>query len=256
MVVIEMCDGESVSTCDDNFKDIITGNIYESNWSIIGTASHTNIDECENFEHFKMMYVDNMVYENADIGSMSMISISDEVETVEVMPVTKSLLGDYYEYFRNKVIQDKTDMLINICRQSIKSPCFDIKDCRLVEAVKGIDNPDCIVITFDDDHYIPLIPSSVITRIESALGYIDIKIDPDNDDYHAYNRKRIRTSGLCTFTNVRKLKWDRSKSVNDFNSIVKCTAVTTATFTVSIVLSKYKEYSMTKALTVVIHAIK
>lgn len=254
-----MSDDDLEFVNDDDFNDIITGDIHKRNWRLVGSTSPIDV-ESRGAKHFTMSYigrepeVEPEVEVDASIFTNPMIS--NGIESIEIMPVAESLLEQYYTYFSEHVALDKKDQLINICRQSIKSPCFDIRNCYIVEPKEHVSLDNYAKIVLDKKTYVLLIPSSIICNMKKSLDYLEINIEPDSSDDLAYSGSRLQISGICTFPNIKSLSWKDARHLNDFNKILNCKAVATATFTVSMILRQFQGYVRTKTLVVVVHAIK
>ncbi|KAG5948945.1 hypothetical protein E4U53_006083 [Claviceps sorghi] len=124
----------TLTTYNEDFRDMNEAGLFTRDWRIVGTepprsAGSESLEESPvPIEHFNMLFEENMEYgredglgcesnESAATVSRSMrrtIFLNPSVAVpVELMPVCKSSLGRYYEYFSRDVAVDKGDQLIS-----------------------------------------------------------------------------------------------------------------------------------------------
>jgi hypothetical protein len=258
---------DSVSAYDDDIRDMIGGGLFTRNWKIIGTVPPGEEDGSEDgTSHLAMMFVENMTPEIADShfsydNTISPIVLHPSiVELVELLPVSRSSLEQYYNYFKHNVIGNRDDSLVNICRPGKKSPCFDIRNCYLAVPKSTSNLDDFVVADVGGIECVPLIPSSIIHNMIESLSDVGITIVPTMHDAQAYNGCRVKMSRMYTDCMIDESSWRGSTYTSLFTRILRCKAVTTATLTVSMVLStvygRNSPYHNRKALTIVVHAIK
>ena len=253
------------SICDEDIVDLLSGDLYTREWKLVGTEPPS--DDGDYAEHLCLQFVQAAEYaDERDLSGIRLrpfvlTPISSESEAVEVLPVTRSTLGKYFDYFAGCVTTDtKHELLINVCRRQFKAPVFDISGCKLVVPKSNVLPSNFIGIDLSGVSCVPLIPASIVCNITDSLATIGFFVAPSYHDAYAYGCSRIRMSKIYTECEFDRACWKGNTYTRDFSRIIKCRAVATATFTVSAVLSPYvgsrSVYASKKILTFVIHAIK
>lgn len=261
------------SIYDDDINDMINADLFTRDWEIVGTTPPTNFEEDESNDdvsHLIMYFEETPMVSPVESESvqndksnrpLSPIVLSNNVsESIEILPISFKSLGIYYNYFESCVKQYRYDQLINVCRNTKKSPCFDIKDCYLCIPQTRVNLNNFTTVEIGDLSCVILIPSSIIHNMMDSLTQIGISVVPTLHDSLSYNGSRVRMSKLYTEREINKSMWKGNTYAALFRNIIKCKAVTTATLTVSIVLGVVyghkSQYNNRKSLTVVVHAIK
>ncbi|KAG5981785.1 hypothetical protein E4U55_002563 [Claviceps digitariae] len=266
---------------DDDAHDMKEAGLFMRDWRIVGTepprsaGSDSSEESMVAIQHFNMLFEEDMKYDNlegseyknkesgtAASGPGRGVIVLNPMAAVpvELIPVSRSSLGRYYEYFSRNVAMDEGDLLMNVCEIARKSPCFDIRNCYLVRPSFQKPRKYFTVVEAGDDICIPLVPTSAIDAIRNSLVDIGISVVPSMHDAYAFNGCRIRVSKHYTSCEIAPSEWKGNTYTPRFNRMIECTAVTTATFTVSAVLGivygSTSHYNYRKTLTIVIHAIK
>lgn len=257
----------SVSTHDDDERDLLAASLYTREWKLVGSKPPkiTDDDTDSETEHLVMCFVQCPEQSSFNSDKKDVIKplrlYSTDSDLVETMPVTMATLGIYYNYFKHCVITTKKgETLVNICRDKRKSPCVDIPRCALV-VPKTDKLPDHFIkISVGSTVCVPLIPTSIIHNVCEMLNGIGLSIVPSHHDAWAYSCSRTRMSDVYTDYDIPKENWKGNTYTQDYSSLIECTAVATATFTVSFVLSPYpgnsSMYVTRKTMSIVIHSIK
>lgn len=260
---------ESLSIPDENINDLVAGGLYLREWTIVGTPPPS--PESTSVEHLILNYhqafegtTDNEVKR---ITPRPMILDHDTTFQIEEIPVLEETLAQYTEYFMKCVIRSRSDRLLNICkigrRTPWKSPCVDVPGCLLVKPGRNISeiSSDYCKVEVGGQDCILLMPQSIIDSIMENVAYTGKYVVTVPHDAWPYNSSRLRMSRLYTDFTPGQSDWDYTSSyLRDLRKYVSCSAVCTATLTVSFVLSvcwgKYSYYSTRKSLDIVVHAIK
>lgn len=256
-------DGVSVSEYDGNVADMLDRDLYTQDWKLIGTEPPSE----SNDDYFDMKFVQAMSNAEVDpstdvnVGTPLVFRHTDDV-LCEQIPIDPRVLGKYCDYFSKHVSRGiKGDLLLNVCKGVFKSPVFDIPHCAVVrpksskyshESFTSIDTELGTGILF--------IPMMTTDMIIDNLDDIGIRVIPSAQDTWSYSSCRIRTSEyvvICAFT---PRDWKGSAYAAEFSRRVQCTAVATATLTVSVLLEPW-QYSRGKhtskyCMTYVVHAVK
>lgn len=262
----------SVSTYDEEADDMINGGLFMRDWKLVGTSPpyHSSSPDSsvnDMLDHLVMFYKETLegmqLNEDSsdDRSALSPIVLSSRpIEAVELMPIAATSLGPYYDYFSQCVATNRSDQLLNICKRDKKSPCFDIKNCYLVQPSSTHDLPNFAITEVSGKRCAPLVPTSIIYNIMDSLTEIGISIVPTIHDALAFNGCRVRMSELYTSCEIPDSEWKGNTFTRDFSRLLRCSAVTTATLTVSVVLSvaygPKSRYHHRKTLTIVVHSIK
>lgn len=260
-------EGVSISTFDDEMKDMLDSKLYTREWRLVGTEPPTTLThDSTDTQHLSMCFyqedetTEDNISNHTDIKPIVMKA--QTTYDVEILPVHIQTLGYYYDYFTSYVSLQKGDCLINVCKDRQKSPCVDIPYCILVKPKhKNIQNSeDFTFINIRGEECIIFIPTRIVYNLLCNLGNIDITVPPSIHDGWAYNSSRVRMSSIFTCNEIPDTSWATGSRVRDISRYVSCTAVATATLTVSFVLSSVRGvssfYHNRKLLDVVVHAIK
>lgn len=255
----------SLSIQDNDFNDMIDSGLYSREWRLVGTNPPSESEDVP--EHLVMFYEEVLEmspseYDSTTSSRLTPIVLNPSIpESVEILPVSTVTLGEYYNYFTSCVATSKNDQLVSICTHTKKSPCFDIQNCYLLSLKGKVSTTNFTQVYVGNELCVPLISSRIIENMIESLACHGISILPDAHDANAYNGSRLQMSSLYTDCEIDR--WEKNMfntTYRDFNRILRCKAVATATFTVSVVLStvhsRKSKYSYRKRLTVVIHAIK
>lgn len=255
----------SVDTCDMDERSMIDSGLYTREWNIVGTSSPT--DDIGGVPTYFSMSFQMKTYNCTDSDSQdtdehTTITLNvTAAESIEIMPAAKETLGPYYKYFINHVMNKKSDSLVNVCRKSSKSPCFDIENCCLIVPGSGVRMNGFSTALVSGVKCVPLVPCSAVQAIQDALATLGMSVEPTLHDALAFNGHRVRMSGQYVTTDIGPDEWKRDQRyARDFNHILRCDAVATATFTVSVVISavhgKHSWCANRKSFKLVVHSIK
>lgn len=260
-------DGISMSEYDGNIADMLDRDLYTRDWTLVGTNSPVDDDT----GYFDMKFVQNNIQEADDANKVSKLKIdpnspipfyhTDDV-LFEQIPIDKRVLGPYYDYFSKYVSRGlKGDLLLNICKDVYKSPVFDIQYCAIVRPSNENYNHSSFV-TFDTGDgpgviFIPMMTTDVIT---DGLDDIGIRVMPSPQDTWSYSSCRVRMSEYAVTCVFASSDWKGNAYVAEFSRRLQCTAVATATLTVSVLLEPWQHsrgrHTSKYCMTYVVHAIK
>jgi len=188
------------------------------------------------------------------------LSSRDTGESIEVVPADSSLFGQYWVYFREHVFEGtKGECTVNICRYGVKSPSFDILEC--VVALTQTKPPQGYTWLKQNEHYWALfVPNSVVSILIDSLNELDIVPLPSAHDAQSYNSSRISVVSSPVTCQMGLDDWNTGGTYKSISRFVTCTAVATATFTVSILLTPYARargtHTSKKHMSLVVHNVK
>lgn len=268
---------ELQSVYDDDTKDQLEGSLYTRDWTIYGTEDKAPCTHellhgeklcyvCQTSNtrsgmHFYMGYV----WASAPLWDMDLplslaLKQGGEVCNVEFLPATDKTLGNYYRYFNKYALTgDRGEVVMNLCRGMFKSPCVDIPNC-VVAACAGKVSEDIAVISKREQLWALFVPNTAMMSIVDLMLDHDMCPIPSAHDGMSYNSSRIVVAGGVKTRIVRDGEWDTSSRRTSMSRYVKCDAVMTATFTISIVLRPYMnskgKYSRWRYMNIVLHNIK
>ncbi|KAG5983547.1 hypothetical protein E4U55_007882 [Claviceps digitariae] len=279
---LEVCEEQlarpaaSLTTYNEDARDMKEGRLFTRDWRIVGTKTPPSLarnasDTDSVVQHFNMYYQQKTDWDAKGLcvteprttsGVMTLDLDLDPgtLKSIELMPLCKSALGRYYEYFSRYVAPKKGDQLISLCDTARKSPCFDIQDCWLVkpasrEALRNFER-----VEVGGETCVPLVPRRAIDAIRDSLAVLGISVQPSMHDAFEFNGDRIRMVKNYTSRQKAHNKWKGNTYTPMFRRVIDCTAVAAATFTVSMVLGvvygEHSHYNNRKTLSIVIHSIK
>lgn len=248
---------------DDDIRDLLVDGLFTREWTIVGTQppSSDNAESGYFNMYYKQTYDDDNKRSRNAAREKPLTLKPSQPDPVELLPPVPSTLGPYYSYFRDCVLTGRHgEMLVNFCRNGKKSPCVDIPGCALVVPTKTADVENFTLIKLGNVPCVPVVPTSIILNIIDSLAEVCQPVYPSFHDGWAYNGSRVRMSKMYTECELDDNAWKKEGFARDFSRLVRCVAVATATFTVSVVLSpsvqrtRYPTHK--KVLEVVIHNIK
>ena len=266
--VVETQSVETSSAYDAEVSDLLEQELYTKGWEI-----HGSLEKCDGAEthsvcwdrgvcgdnYFSFMYMQPAEYKARERRGIQ-VGISDTSESVEIIPSDSSLFGNYWRYFKQHVFEGtKGESLMSICRRDVKSPSFDILRC--VVALTSQRPPrDCTWVQQGERYWVLFIPNSVISNIIDSLNEISIMPLPSPHDALAYNSSRVSTTTNTIICQVEPEEWDTGSVYKSISRFVTCEAVTTATFTVSVLLTPYARargtHTSKKYMSLVVHNVK
>lgn len=258
-------DGISVSEHDGNITDMLNTELYTREWKLIGTEP----PGADINDYFDMKFVQRInSFSNTDtdrtdanVGSPILFRHADDV-LFEQIPIDRRVLGYAYEYFSKHVSRGiKGDLLLNVCKGMYKSPVFDIPGCTVVipkhnsfskESFVAIETPRGPGVLF-----VPMVTTDLII---DNLEDIGIRVMPSHQDMWSYSSCRIRLSKFVVVCQLGTEDWRGSAYAAEFSRRLACTAVATATLTVSVLLEPWQyshgKHTSKHCMTYVIHAVK
>lgn len=258
---------ETASAIDDDVRDMQEADLFVREWEIVGTTP-PNKQSDPDIQHIAFYFqeknesgdesdcstpVQNMVY-------LPVTFNPSQPYQLELLPVLEKSLGRYYEYFKTFVSRDpKRDMLINLCKRGLKSPCFDVPHCYLADVTSYATKETPNVLKVDNRLCVPVMSNQLIESVIEDFSQLDIQVTLVNHDVFKYSTDRIRLSPTLTQSDIPVEDW-RYNAPAHVTRITKCGAVATATFTVSMLLTTVygprSRYHYKKNLEIVIHAFK
>lgn len=256
---------ESLSIPDENINDLVAGGLYLREWAIVGTPPPS--PDSATVEHLVLNY--HQATEDTDPSEIERVTPRpivldrDTQLQIEEIPVLRDTLGQYEKYFADCVVKSRSDMVLNICKVRKKSPCVDIPGCLVVKPSRDMSliSDDYCKVKVGDQDCILMIPQTVIDNVIENVAYTGKYVVSVPHDAWPYNSSRVRISQLYTDFQPEDSDWDSTSTyLRDLQRYVSCSAVSTATLTVTFVLGtcwgKYSYYRSRKSLSIVVHAIK
>jgi hypothetical protein len=268
-------DDVSVSAYDDNITDMLDMDLYTHGWKLVGTSPPS----VRNHEYFHMKFIEPT--DNAsddDIVDASLLLPMDLKHTddvlVELIPMDKRTLGYAYDYFKNDVSRGvKGDLLVTMCksvykyrdpkpeRKVYKSPVFDVPGCTVVIPARSDFSKEMFTaIETERGPGILFIPMVITDMIMDNLDDIGIRVMPSPQDMWSYSSCRTRVSKWAVACDFDSSDWKGTAYAAEFSRRLPCSAVATATLTVSVLLEPW-QYSHGKhtskyCMTYIVHAVK
>ncbi len=258
-------DMHTETTYDDEIRDMISQELYKRDWHIRGSldvcrrrAGHEDCigaGRCHD-QFFNFIYLDQSTH----LAEAMTLLPSGESESVEVMPPNPSLFEQYWTYFRDSVFDGtKGEVLMSVCRRGTKSPSFDIKGCLVGRTSERVPN-GFATLRQKYCSWVLFVPTSTMMNLFDSLNEISIRPVPGIHDAMAYNSARISVSKHITECELDESEWTRGRELHAVSRLVPCEAVTTATFTVSVVLTPYLlakgTHTARRHLRIVVHNIR
>lgn len=264
-------DDVSVSAYDDNITDMLDMDLYTHGWELVGTATPS----ARNDDYFSMKFVQPTSDIDDDTSASLPLQLkhTDDV-LVEVIPIDKRTLGYAYNYFKNNVSRGtKGDLLVSMCKTIYKrnnpvpetvvykSPVFDIPDCTVVIPARNDFSRELFTaIETERGPGILFIPMVITDMIMDNLDDIGIRIMPSPQDMWSYSSCRTRVSKWAVTCDFDSSDWKGTAYAAEFSRRLPCSAVATATLTVSVLLEPW-QYSHGKhtskyCMTYIVHAVK
>lgn len=229
-------DAFSVITCDDETVDIVKGKIHSTNWITQGSKVPSQDDE--DLDYFRMVHI-NKIFYMTNVERSYYIVMTDPKEAIfEISPVCIETLNIYYKYFKAcGAMGARNDMLLNLCDHEIKSPVFDIPKCNIVRFSDMAPKKGVSCISIDGVLYGIFIPAEVTSAIIKQLGTQNVHVDIPRQDMITYESIRVCPSPfIVVFSMSDPNIWARGYKLLDVNENLMYDAVTTASFTVSVLL--------------------
>lgn len=279
---MSLFDTENQSVFDEDVKDQISERLYTKEWSIYGSndsgkCQHTEFSNdafcpvCSTWEdrsggYFYMGYVWSSTLVTSVRSDRDCLPLffplkeGGECCTIELVPPSLETLGKYYPYFSKYALTDsRGEMFVNFCRKEYKSPCVDINNC-IVASCTGEVEDNIAVVHKRDQVWGLFIPNNAMMNICELLADHDVYPVPGAHDSLSYNSARIIVAGTVKTRVMKEVEWDTTSQCKSMSRFVKCDAVATATFTVSVVLRPYLsskgKFSKYKYMNVVVHNIR
>jgi len=264
-IKVEFGDDVSISEYDGNIADMMNENLYTTDWTIIGTEPPSEDSE----EWFDMKFVQTMCLQEEDKFELPDVQLrrslrlntNDDV-TCELLPFSAESLGRYYEYFMRCVSNGiKGSVLMCLCQQMFKSPVFDIPGCMLVKPkTNRYDKSQFVTTRIDESNVILFVPITAFDAISDALYDIDVRIIPTDQDTWSYSSRRVVVSEHAMHCSIPQSSWKGNVYRSEFERRVQCSAVATATLTVSVLLEPWQfargKHTSKHHLKYVVHSIK
>lgn len=264
-IKVEFGDEVSISEYDGNIADMMSENLYTNDWTIIGTESPSEDSE----DWFDMKFVQTMYLEEEDEFELPDVQLrrslrlntNDDV-MCELLPFSSKSLGRYYEYFMKYVSNGvKGSVLMCLCQQMFKSPVFDIPGCMLVRPrTNKYDKSQFVTTRIDDSNVVVFVPMTAFDAITDALYDVDVRIIPTDQDTWSYSSRRVVMSKHAMHSSIPNSSWKGNAYTSEFERRIQCSAVATATLTVSVLLEPWQfargKHTSKYHLKYVIHSVK
>ena len=237
----------SLTTFDDDIGDQLRQGLYTDSWAIHGSLDHCECKEGECVKRgrckgrfFSMIFVNTL----HSVKNARSLELPGEAccTSFQEMPPTSDVLGVYYDYFRTNVLDMvKGESLVNLCTSDFKSPCFDIRNCILARRTTPPPHGYTFLHRSEHEYWVLLMPSTRVDVVFEALHYIDIIPVPGVHDANAYNSSRLTAAGSIATKIMPPGSWRTPSYEHVVTRYVECDAVATATFTVTIILTRFSK---------------
>lgn len=256
-------DCASVSEYDENITDMISKDLYTADWELVGTEPPSeNVEGWFDMKFVQSMYMDgDSTPTDRRFRRPLKINVVDDV-VCELLPFSSKSLGMYYSYFASYVNRGiKGSMLMCLCQEMFKSPVFDIPGCTLVKPkTDRYDKSMFVTVDIGDCNAIIFVPVTAFDAITDALYGVDVRVMPTYQDTWSYSSCRATPSAYMMYSDIPKSSWKGSAYTAEFARRVECSAVATATLTVSVLLEPWQyargKHTSKYNLRYIIHSIK
>lgn len=233
---ITICNNDALSeiTCDDDTVDMAEGKIHCRDWLTLGSKAPS---EAPADEYFWMIHIDRMTKSISEDPFRDMVLREYEEATFEAVPIYAEVLGNYYNYFIEcDADGHRGDRLLNLCMSCAKSPVFDIQGCVLIKFDKDVPN-SIEVVDIDGVRCGLFIAAGVTNCIIDQLFAMNIQVEVTSQDTWPYASSRVAASPYVMPCEIADGDWRSSPDLRGLSRHVKYNAVTTAIFTISVLLS-------------------